>query len=82
MTNATQNETTQLAAKAAQDSQTIPARPTTRRKAMLVMLGAATAVAAAGYGFYYYSVARFHQDTDDAYVAATWSRSRRWLAAR
>ncbi|HBO81794.1 MAG TPA: EmrA/EmrK family multidrug efflux transporter periplasmic adaptor subunit, partial [Cupriavidus sp.] len=23
---------------------------------------------AAGYGAYYYSVARFHEDTDDAYV--------------
>ncbi|EKZ95485.1 MFS efflux pump, membrane fusion protein, EmrA subfamily [Cupriavidus sp. HMR-1] len=38
------------------------------RKRLLALLGLGTLVAAAGYGAYYYSVARFHEDTDDAYV--------------
>jgi membrane fusion protein (multidrug efflux system) len=38
------------------------------RKRLLALLGVATALAAAGYGTYYYTVARFHVETDDAYV--------------
>ena len=38
------------------------------RKRLLALLGLGALVAAAGYGAYYYSVARFHEDTDDAYV--------------
>ena len=40
----------------------------TRRKTLLIALGLATAVAAAGYGTYYLNVAQYHEDTDDAYV--------------
>jgi membrane fusion protein (multidrug efflux system) len=43
-----------------------PARNT--RKRLLALLGLTSALAAAGYGAYYYTVARFHEDTDDAYV--------------
>ncbi len=52
------------------DQQTAPARPPARntRKRLLALLGLTTALAAAGYGAYYYTVARFHEDTDDAYV--------------
>jgi membrane fusion protein (multidrug efflux system) len=38
------------------------------RKHLLALLGLTTALAAAGYGVYYYKVARFHEETDDAYV--------------
>jgi membrane fusion protein (multidrug efflux system) len=44
------------------------AKPKSARKRMLTLLGLTTLVAAAGYGAYYYNVARFHEDTDDAYV--------------
>ncbi|MGX6565761.1 efflux RND transporter periplasmic adaptor subunit, partial [Cupriavidus necator] len=44
-----------------------PARKNTRKR-LLALLGLTTALAAAGYGTYYYTVARFHEDTDDAYV--------------
>ena len=43
------------------------AAPNTRKR-LLALLGLGTLLAAAGYGAYYYSVARFHEDTDDAYV--------------
>ncbi|MGY2488489.1 HlyD family secretion protein [Cupriavidus sp. CP313] len=47
-----------------------PAEPGKKntRKRLLALLGLATALAAAGYGTYYYTVARFHEETDDAYV--------------
>ncbi|KWR88102.1 HlyD family secretion protein [Cupriavidus sp. IDO] len=44
-----------------------PAKKSTRKR-LLALLGLTTALAAAGYGAYYYTVARFHEDTDDAYV--------------
>ena len=44
-----------------------PASRNTRRR-LLILLGLSTALAAAGYGAYYYTVARFHEETDDAYV--------------
>nr|WP_315593134.1 HlyD family efflux transporter periplasmic adaptor subunit [uncultured Cupriavidus sp.] len=46
---------------------TAAAAPNTRKR-LLALLGLGTLLAAAGYGAYYYSVARFHEDTDDAYV--------------
>jgi len=66
------NETTKTAPAAEQASTqaTLDAKPARRniRKRMLVLLGLTTAFAAAGYGAYYYTVARFHEETDDAYV--------------
>lgn len=55
------------------DQQTAPAAaaPTSARntrKRLLALLGLTSALAAAGYCVYYYTVARFHEDTDDAYV--------------
>jgi len=44
-----------------------PAKKNTRKR-LLALLGLSAALAAAGYGAYYYTVARFHEDTDDAYV--------------
>ena len=44
------------------------AAPRNTRKRLLALLGLTTLVAAAGYGAYYYNVARFHEETDDAYV--------------
>jgi len=38
------------------------------RKRLLALLGLTTALAASGYGAYYYTVARFHEETEDAYV--------------
>jgi len=38
------------------------------RKRLLILLGLSAALVAAGYGAYYYTVARFHEETDDAYV--------------
>jgi membrane fusion protein (multidrug efflux system) len=35
---------------------------------MLALLGVAAALVAAGWGTYYYTVGRFHEETDDAYV--------------
>ncbi len=59
-----QNETQAVA-----ETTTAPAATLkTRRKALLIALGLATVVAAAGYGAYYVSVAQYHEDTDDAYV--------------
>ncbi|WP_342052726.1 MULTISPECIES: HlyD family secretion protein [unclassified Cupriavidus] len=39
-----------------------------KRKKLLAALGLVSALAAIGYGTYYYTVARFHEETDDAYV--------------
>nr|WP_298726978.1 HlyD family efflux transporter periplasmic adaptor subunit [uncultured Steroidobacter sp.] len=41
----------------------------TRRRALLI-LGAVVAIAAIGYATYYWTVARFYESTDDAYVAS------------
>jgi membrane fusion protein (multidrug efflux system) len=46
---------------------TVPAKKPSRAK-MLALLGIAAALAAAGWGTYYYTVGRFHEETDDAYV--------------
>ena len=59
----TQNETKTVA-----ETTASTATPKTRRKTLLIALGLATAAAAAGYGAYYFSVAQYHEDTDDAYV--------------
>ncbi|SAK56573.1 multidrug resistance protein A [Caballeronia arationis] len=40
-----------------------------KRKLLLSLLAAAIVVAGAGYGTYYYTTARFHEATDDAYVS-------------
>ncbi|PLP99562.1 EmrA/EmrK family multidrug efflux transporter periplasmic adaptor subunit [Cupriavidus pauculus] len=49
------------------NTQATSASPRTRKR-LLALLGLTTLVAAAGYGTYYYTVARFHEETDDAYV--------------
>jgi len=52
-----------------QDNPQAAARPAANaRRRSLAVLGLAAALAAAGWGAYYYTVARFHEDTDDAYV--------------
>ena len=38
------------------------------RKRLLALLGLVSALTAAGYGTYYYTAGRFHEETDDAYV--------------
>jgi membrane fusion protein (multidrug efflux system) len=40
-----------------------------KRKLMLMLLAATVAVAGAAYGGYYYTIGRFEQSTDDAYVS-------------
>jgi membrane fusion protein (multidrug efflux system) len=40
-----------------------------KRKLMLALLAAAVVVSGAGYGAYYFTVGRFYQSTDDAYVS-------------
>ncbi|MFM0506251.1 EmrA/EmrK family multidrug efflux transporter periplasmic adaptor subunit [Paraburkholderia sp. RL17-373-BIF-A] len=48
-----------------------PAQPPTnnsRRKRMMTLLVIVILIAAIAYGLYYFLVARFHEDTDDAYV--------------
>ena len=40
----------------------------TKRKAALITLGSATAIAAAAWGAYYFSYAQYFESTDDAYV--------------
>ncbi|QYY33914.1 HlyD family efflux transporter periplasmic adaptor subunit (plasmid) [Cupriavidus pinatubonensis] len=66
------NETTQNAPAAEQASPqaTLDAQPARKntRKRLLALLGLATALAAAGYAAYYYTLVRFHEETDDAYV--------------
>jgi len=40
-----------------------------KRKLMLVLLAAAIAASGAAYGTYYFTIGRFHESTDDAYVS-------------
>ncbi|MFM0596629.1 HlyD family secretion protein [Paraburkholderia dilworthii] len=49
---------------------TQPAQPANngKRKRMMTLLVIVILIAAIAYGFYYFLVARFHEDTDDAYV--------------
>ncbi|HVE09777.1 MAG TPA: biotin/lipoyl-binding protein, partial [Paraburkholderia sp.] len=49
-------------------SAAVPAQPNSKRKLLLALLAAVLGVAAAGYGAYYYLDARYHVETDDAYV--------------
>jgi membrane fusion protein (multidrug efflux system) len=66
------NESTQTAAAVEQTTaqQAADAQPGKKntRKRLLALLGLTTALAATGFGAYYYMVGRFHEDTDDAYV--------------
>ncbi|MGO4330982.1 HlyD family efflux transporter periplasmic adaptor subunit [Cupriavidus sp. 2TAF22] len=66
------HETTNSAPAAEQISaqSTAGTRPASKdtRKHLLALVGLTTALAAASYGVYYYTVARFHEETDDAYV--------------
>ncbi|HTJ93711.1 MAG TPA: HlyD family secretion protein [Pararobbsia sp.] len=39
-----------------------------KRARMMLLLALVILIAAVGYGFYYFTYARFHEDTDDAYV--------------
>ncbi len=49
--------------------QQAPAAPNnSRRKLMMTLLVVVILIAAVAYGFYYFLVARFHEETDDAYV--------------
>ncbi|WP_354678644.1 HlyD family secretion protein [Cupriavidus plantarum] len=51
------------------DTRTANVNPSSgKRKKLLAALGLVSALAAIGYGTYYYTVARFHEETDDAYV--------------
>ncbi|MFM0326947.1 efflux RND transporter periplasmic adaptor subunit [Caballeronia glebae] len=45
-----------------------PAPKSSKRKLLLALLAVTLGVAGAGYGAYYYLDARYHVDTDDAYV--------------
>ncbi|WP_186114048.1 EmrA/EmrK family multidrug efflux transporter periplasmic adaptor subunit [Burkholderia gladioli] len=45
-----------------------PAAQNGKRKRMMTLLILAIVIAAIAYGFYYFLVARFHEETDDAYV--------------
>jgi membrane fusion protein (multidrug efflux system) len=45
-----------------------PARKSSKRKLLLALLGTVLAVSGAAYGAYYYLDARYHVETDDAYV--------------
>ncbi|MFM0227185.1 EmrA/EmrK family multidrug efflux transporter periplasmic adaptor subunit [Paraburkholderia dipogonis] len=61
--------TTQPTQPAPQPTQ--PAQPpanNSKRKLMMTLLVIVILIAAIAYGFYYFLVARFHEDTDDAYV--------------
>ncbi|MEK6348344.1 MAG: HlyD family efflux transporter periplasmic adaptor subunit [Burkholderia sp.] len=40
----------------------------TKRKRLMLLLAVIIVIAAVAYGFYYFLVARFHEETDDAYV--------------
>ncbi|MFM0175181.1 EmrA/EmrK family multidrug efflux transporter periplasmic adaptor subunit [Paraburkholderia sediminicola] len=62
--------TTQPTQSAPQPTQP-PAQPPAnngKRKLMMTLLVIVILIAAIAYGFYYFLVARFHEDTDDAYV--------------
>ncbi|MFM0625615.1 EmrA/EmrK family multidrug efflux transporter periplasmic adaptor subunit [Paraburkholderia xenovorans] len=62
--------TTQPTQSAPQPTQP-PAKPpanTGKRKLMMTLLVIVILIAAIAYGLYYFLVARFHEDTDDAYV--------------
>ncbi|MGO4307748.1 HlyD family secretion protein [Cupriavidus sp. RAF12] len=67
-TNKTPAATASATATAADATAKAPNPAAGKRKRMLTLLGLTTALAAAGYGAYYYTVARFHEETDDAYV--------------
>ncbi|MEK6348839.1 MAG: efflux RND transporter periplasmic adaptor subunit [Burkholderia sp.] len=45
-----------------------PAAQNGKRKRMMALLAVVIVIAAVAYGVYYFLVARFHEDTDDAYV--------------
>ena len=45
-----------------------PVKPSSKRTLLLALLATTLGVAGAGYGAYYYLDARYHVDTDDAYV--------------
>ncbi|CAG4889421.1 HlyD family secretion protein [Paraburkholderia saeva] len=60
--------TTSRAAAQAQPKEASIAAPG-KRKLMLLLLAAAIVVSGAGWGAYYYTVGRFHESTDDAYVS-------------
>ncbi|KXV06272.1 hemolysin D [Caballeronia megalochromosomata] len=45
-----------------------PSKQPSKRKLLLALIGGAVALAGAGYGLYYYLDARYHVETDDAYV--------------
>ncbi|WP_414450983.1 EmrA/EmrK family multidrug efflux transporter periplasmic adaptor subunit [Burkholderia sp. 22PA0099] len=45
-----------------------PAAQNGKRKRMMALLAVVVVIAAVAYGLYYFLVARFHEDTDDAYV--------------
>ncbi|KAF7962244.1 hemolysin D [Cupriavidus sp. UYMU48A] len=62
------NETTNAAPAAEQAGAQSTAGTPPARKRLLALLGVTTALAAACYGAYYYTVTRFHEETDDAYV--------------
>src|SRR5450830_1212059 len=44
-------------------------KPSGNRKMMLALLGVGVLAASAAFAIYYYSYARYHQDTEDAYVS-------------
>ena len=45
-----------------------PAKKPSKRKLLLALLAGVLALAGAGYGSYYFLDARYHVETDDAYV--------------
>jgi len=49
-------------------SNSAPQQPKGKRKLLLATLGGASLLAAVAYGAYYYSVAQYAEETDDAYV--------------
>jgi membrane fusion protein, multidrug efflux system len=65
----TSGRTTADKAKENNEAKQADAQNPGKRKLLLSLLAVAVAVSAAGYGAYYYTVARFHQSTDDAYVS-------------
>jgi membrane fusion protein (multidrug efflux system) len=63
----TRTEAPAATAATAATPSSLPSQKNTRKR-LLVLLGLVSALAAAGYGTYYYTVGRFHEETDDAYV--------------